>query len=101
MGSNGVNENSEHLVDVCIESGLFLANTFFQHILIHRYTWRRRAERGEQKSMIDYIAVEERIKKDVLDAKVVRGIFHGSDHYAVIANIQIKGRWEHRQKSVR
>ncbi len=68
-------------MDVCAERGLFLANTFFQHRLIHRYTWRRRDERGKQKSMIDYIAVGERVKKDVLAARVGRGMFDGSDHY--------------------
>ncbi len=30
-GVEGVNDNGEHLVDVCTERGLFLANTFFQH----------------------------------------------------------------------
>ncbi len=62
-GVDGVNENGEQLVNICADKGLFLANTFFQHRLIHRYTWRKRDERGEQKSMIDYIAVDERIKK--------------------------------------
>ncbi len=33
----GVNENGEHLVNVCTEKGLFLTNTF-QHKMIHRYT---------------------------------------------------------------
>ena len=93
-GVDGVNENGEHLVDICAERGLFLANTFFQHKQIHRYTWRRRDERGEQKSVIDYIAVDERLKKDVLDARVVRGMFDGSDHYAVVAKIRVRGRWE-------
>ena len=31
----------------------------------------RRDERGEQKSMINYIAVNNKLKKDVLDIKVV------------------------------
>lgn len=83
-GADGVSENGEHLVDVCAERQLFLANTCFQHRMIHRYTWRRRDERGEQKSMIDYIAVDEKLRKDVLDAKVVRGMFEGSNHYAVL-----------------
>ncbi len=34
--------------------------------------------------MIDYIAVGESLRKDVLDAKVVRGALEGSDHYAVV-----------------
>ncbi len=93
---DGVNENGEHLVDVCAERGLFLANIFFQHKLIHRYTWRRRDERGKQNSMIDYIVVE-RIQKEVVDARVVRGMFDGSDQY-VVAKIQIRDRWEYGKK---
>ncbi len=63
VGKRGVdraNENGEHLVDVCAERGLFLANTFFQHKMIHRYRWRRREGGGEEKSLIDYIAVDEK-----------------------------------------
>ena len=74
---------------------LFLANSFFQHKIIHRYTWRRRDEMGEQKSMIGYIALEEKLKKDVLDSKAVRGMFEGSDHYVVLVKIKMKGRWEY------
>ncbi len=48
--------------------------------------------------MIDYIAVDERIKKDVLDARVVRGMFDGSDHYVVLAKVQIRDRWEYCMK---
>ncbi len=94
---DGVNEKGEHLVDVCAERGLFLANTFFQHRLIHRYTWRRRDERGEQKSMINYIVVDERIKR-VVDARVMRDMFDGSDHYVVAAKIQTRDRWEYGKK---
>ncbi len=38
-GVEGVNENGQHLVNICAERGLFLSNTFFQHKMIHRYTW--------------------------------------------------------------
>ncbi len=58
---------------MCAERGLFLANTFFQQKMIYRYTWRRGEVGGEKRSLIDYIAVEERLRKDALDAKVVRG----------------------------
>ena len=34
---DGVNENGEYLVDTC-GKGLFVANTFFHHKMIHRYT---------------------------------------------------------------
>ena len=59
-GVPGVNENSEHLVDMCSERGLLLANTF-EHKMIHRYTWRRMDGNEEQKALIDYIAVDERM----------------------------------------
>ncbi len=48
--------------------------------------------------MIDYIAVDERIKNDVLDVRVVRGMFDGSDHYVVSAKLQIRDRWEFGKK---
>ncbi len=76
-------------MDVCAERGLFLANTFFQHKLIHRYTWRREDGGGES-SMINYISVDERLRKDVLDAKVVRGTLEGSDHYAVVVKLMLR-----------
>ncbi len=50
-GVEGVNENGEHLVNVCAERGLFLANSFFQHKMIHRYTWRRGEDEGEERSL--------------------------------------------------
>ncbi len=49
-------------------------------------------KRGEQKIMINYIAVDERLKKDVLDARMLRGMFDGSDHYTVITKIQVRRR---------
>ncbi len=68
-GVDGVNENGQHLVDICAERGLFLSNTFFQHKMIHRYTWAR----GDERSLTDYIAVDNRLRREVEDAKVVRG----------------------------
>lgn len=41
--------------------------------------------------MIDHIAGDEGLRKDVLDVKVVRGMmFEGFDHYAVLAKIKNK-----------
>ncbi len=86
-------------MDVCAEKGLFLANTFFQHKMIHRFTWRRREDGGEENSFIDYIAKDERLRKDVMDAEVVRGALEGSDHYAVVVKIMLRDKWEFCRKS--
>ena len=45
--------------------------------MIHRYTWRRTDERDEQKSVFNYIAVDEKLRKDVLDTKAVREMDEG------------------------
>ena len=84
-------------MDVCAERGLFLANTFFQHKHIHRYTWRR-GEGYEQKGLIDYVAVDGRLRKDICDAKVVRGMFDGSDHLAVLGKVRLKEKWVYEKK---
>lgn len=69
---DGINDNGQYLVDVCAERGLFLGNSFFQHKLIHRYTWAR----GNERSLVDYIAADNRLKQDVVDARVAGGLFN-------------------------
>ncbi len=93
-GVEGVNKNGQYLVDICAERGLFLPNTFFQHKMIHRYTWAR----GDERSLIDYIAVDNRLRREVEDAKVVRELLSGSHHFAVVAKVRMRERWEFKGK---
>ena len=44
--------------------------------------------------MSDYIAVDQKLRKDVLDVKAVRGMVDVLDYYVVLAKIKIKGRWQ-------
>ena len=44
--------------------------------------------------MIDHITIDEKLKKDELAAKAVKG----SNHYLVLAGIKIKGRRENGRK---
>ncbi len=60
------------------------------HKMIHRYTWTR----GNERSLIDYIAVDNRLRREVEDAKVVRGLFSDSDHFAVVVKVRMRERWE-------
>ncbi len=90
FGVDSVNENGQYLVDICAARGLFLANTSLQHKMIHRYTWAR----GNEKSMTNYLGVDNGLRREVEDAKVVRGMFSGSDHIAVVAKARMKERWE-------
>ena len=52
-------------MDIWAERGLFLANSFFQHKMIYKYTWKRRDEKGEQKCMTDYISVHDKLRGEV------------------------------------
>ena len=64
---------------------MFLSNTYFEHKLINRYTWKKLGGNEEQKGLIDYIAVvDERLRKDVIDAREVRGMFLDSYHNVVL-----------------
>ncbi len=57
-----------------------------------RCTWLR----GNERSLIYYIAVNNRPRREVEDAKVVKGLFSGSDHFAVVAKVRMRERWEFR-----
>ncbi len=67
-------------------------NTLFQHKMIHRYTWAR----GNERIFIDYVAVGNRLRRKVEAAKVVRGMFSGSDRFAVVVKVMIE-RWEFKE----
>ena len=68
----------------------FFSNTDFEVKLIHRHTWRRLDGKQKQKGLTDFIAIDERLRKDVigLHARVVRGMFPDSNHNAVQANVR-------------
>ena len=93
-----VDENGSALVDICAGKGLAIANTFFRHKLIHRYTWRvlRRTNGilNERKAMIDYVCVDGRMRRQVMDARAWRVWGNGiSDHYLVVARIRVQKKW--------
>ena len=50
------NNNGKRLLDFCATYDMIVANTFYKHRDIHKYT-RVEASRGER-SIIDYILVE-------------------------------------------
>ena len=63
------------------------------------YTWRRRNKGDEQKSMIDYIVLDDILRKYVLDAKAMRGMYGGLTNYVVLAKIKMSGIWDYSRRS--
>ena len=84
-------DNGRRVIDICLERGLSVSNTYFEHKSYHKYTRVARGQDGvEAMSMIDLALV----KKDMLhygqDGKVVRGLGQGlSDHYVVLRKIRL------------
>lgn len=69
-----------------------LASIIFELKMIHRYTWKRR----EQMSVRDCRAIDKKIKIDVMDAKIVRGMVQCSDHFVVVTYryLWVKAKWK-------
>lgn len=97
-GVEGRNMNGDFLLEVCAEREMFLANTFFEHRHIHRYTWHRGEGEQEQKSLIDYAMMDSGLKGRILDSKAVRGMLTGSDHYTVLTKVRIRKEWKYERK---
>ncbi|KAI5644595.1 reverse transcriptase (RNA-dependent DNA polymerase) domain-containing protein [Phthorimaea operculella] len=65
----------------------------FQHKKIHTYT---RAE-GASRTMIDFVIVDEILKKKVMDTRAYSGVGIDTDHSLVISRISgLFNRWRHR-----
>lgn len=58
--------------------------------------WRQ----GNERNFIDFIARDNRLKRDVLEAKAVRGMFSESDHFAVVAKVKMKEKWEFSRRKI-
>lgn len=92
-GDKRVNDNGRSLIEVCLEKNLVITNTMFDHKEIHMYTW----QRGEKKSMIDFVIVDERLKGRVVDTRVFRGSNIGTDHFLVVSRVSgLFKSWRHR-----
>ncbi|KAI5639977.1 reverse transcriptase (RNA-dependent DNA polymerase) domain-containing protein [Phthorimaea operculella] len=93
FGDERVNDNGKSVLEICLQWDLFVSNTMFQHKKIHTYT---RAE-GASRTMIDFVIVDERLKKKVMDTRAYRGVGIDTDHSLVISRISgLFNRWRHR-----
>ena len=72
-GVGDKNENGDMLFDLCAEKGLVIGSILFEHKDIYKYTWAEDGERGGR-SMLDYVIVDERLRKGLEDVRVRRGV---------------------------
>ena len=86
FGESVCNNNGKRLLDFCLINNLAIANTFFQHKDVHRYT-RQMFSRNEV-SIIDYILIEQQKMRNITNVRVMRGPTIGSDHYLLVATMK-------------
>ena len=65
-----VNGNGGRMINFCVDRGICVSNTFFEHKSVHKYT-RVEVDRNgtEVKSLIDLVLVNKEMLKYVMDVK--------------------------------
>jgi hypothetical protein len=90
FGEEESNDNGARLIDLCKQSNLKIANGFFQHKEIYKFTWTKKTR--NLKSMIDYVIVRQDSQVKTTNVRVHRGPCCGTDHYLVKATFYIPPR---------
>ena len=86
-GETSESPNGERLLDLSMRNNLKIANTYFKHKDLHK--WTRVVEERNERSIIDYIIVSSSLFYSVQDVRVKRGAEIYSDHYLVVAKMNI------------
>ena len=91
-GDKRANDAGKPILDVCLEWNLLVSNTLFRHKDIHTYTWGR----NDQKSVIDMMLIDSRLRNTIMDTRAYRGPTLGTDHYLVISRfVGLFKKWRH------
>ena len=85
FGEERLNNNRIRLIDYCILNDLIVTNTFYEHKEIHMYS--RQGSDAADKSLIDYILVERKNRKSIIDVRARRGPEIYSDHFLIETKI--------------
>ena len=98
VGKYGVperNGSGESLLNMCVENGLVVGNSFFKKRMINKYTWVR-VERGRviERALMDYVLITGRMIGRLKDVHVYRGVTAGlSDHFLVEGKMVVAKEW--------
>lgn len=85
FGEDTINDNGYRLIALSEHNQLKILNGFFEHPLIHKYTWTQHTKK--LRSIIDYILIRQKTKLIAEDVRAYRGPTCGSDHYLIKAKI--------------
>jgi hypothetical protein len=87
-GERTRNTNGERLIDFCIDNGLLIGNTFFNHKQIHKITCE--GEGRDVKSITDYILYPVELGYVFKDVKVIRSTELSTDHRQVVTDMRFR-----------
>ena len=90
FGEAVCNENGRTLRDFVTFNKLKITNGFFRKKDIHKYTWAARGYR----SIIDYVMINKKVAGSVRDTRVYRGADICSDHFLVVATVDLYTKWK-------
>ena len=90
-GEQVKNHNGATLRDFYAFNKLEITNSFYRHKDIHKFTWEARGT----KSVKDYIIINDRLKSNIKDARVFRGIEIDSDHNLLESKYKILTHAKH------
>ncbi|EYC40230.1 hypothetical protein Y032_0623g762 [Ancylostoma ceylanicum] len=83
-----MNDNGLRLLSFAASNNFMIDNSCFQHSLKHKLTWRSRE--GVDSAVLDYFLIPCRFRSSFQDIRVIRGADCGSDHYLVLAKVQLR-----------
>jgi len=86
------NDNGERLLSYGSSNKFKIGSSLFQHKKIHVGTWR--SPNGKTVNQIDHICFRRRWVSAFQDVRVYRGTEIWSDHYMVVAAMEVKFRLE-------
>ena len=99
MGQEGLgerNDNGRRFCDLCLENGLIIGGSVFQHKRIHKETWT--SPDGQTHNQIDHITIKKRWRRTLQDVKVIRGADASSDHHLLLGKLRLKLKKTQRKK---
>ena len=76
------------MVEFCRRKKMMITNTWFDHNKRRRYTWKKPGD--TERFQLDYIAVRQRYRNSVKNARSYPGADIDSDHNLVMMNVNIR-----------
>ena len=97
-GLGEVNDRGLQLLQFCAINNLVISNTLFRHSKKRRATWV--SPNGKTMNQIDYVIIQRKSKNIVKNSRAYHSAEIGSDHFPVLANLELRTRKPKMTKAV-